>query len=109
MAKLHESITVERIMQAIEEDDNMGFCLLCGEKAYGVEPDARRYKCESCDARAVFGAEEIRALPYATDGNMLLCYHHYREEMMERLQQLFDGIDGLQFPRCEDLTIYQEV
>ena len=27
--------------------------------AMGVEPDARRYKCESCDAMAVYGAEEV--------------------------------------------------
>ena len=37
----------------------MGFCIACGEDAYGVEPDARRYVCESCDAKAVYGAEEL--------------------------------------------------
>ena len=31
-----------------------GFCL-----NYGVEPDARDYKCESCGERRVSGAEEI--------------------------------------------------
>ncbi len=36
-----------------------GFCIECGEQAYGVEPDARRYRCESCGANAVYGAEEL--------------------------------------------------
>jgi len=57
--KMHASITVDRIMTACEEDDHLGFCIACGEEAYGVEPDARRYVCESCDAKAVYGAEEL--------------------------------------------------
>ena len=36
-----------------------GFCVECGDRAYGVEPDARRYRCEACGAQAVFGAEEL--------------------------------------------------
>ena len=58
-ARKAQRISLDKVMAAIEQDDNMGFCLACGEEAYGVEPDARRYVCESCDARAVFGAEEI--------------------------------------------------
>lgn len=51
--------TLEQIMEAVEEDDNTGFCIACGEQAYGVEPDARNYECESCGAKKVFGAEEL--------------------------------------------------
>ena len=36
-----------------------GFCIECRDQAYGVEPDARRYRCESCGANAVYGAEEL--------------------------------------------------
>ncbi len=36
-----------------------GFCIQCGDQADGVEPDARRYRCESCGANAVYGAEEL--------------------------------------------------
>jgi hypothetical protein len=36
-----------------------GFCIECGDQAYGVEPDARRYRCESCGANPVYGAEEL--------------------------------------------------
>jgi ribosomal protein L37E len=45
-------------MDAIENDDFMGFCLACGEEAYGVEPDARDYECESCGQPRVYGAGE---------------------------------------------------
>jgi len=51
-------VSIEQVMDAVERDDNSGFCLECGAEAYGVEPDARRYKCEECGAMAVYGAEE---------------------------------------------------
>lgn len=36
-----------------------GFCLHCGNEAYGVEPDARQYTCESCGEKKVYGLEEL--------------------------------------------------
>lgn len=38
---------------------DMGGCLSCGELAYGVEPDARKYECEVCGEHSVYGAEEL--------------------------------------------------
>ncbi len=38
--------------------ESLGFCLICGEIAYGVEPDARKYTCECCGAHEVYGASE---------------------------------------------------
>ena len=52
-------ITTDRIIDAIERDDNIGFCVYCGDEAYGVEPDARKYECESCGKKGVCGAEEL--------------------------------------------------
>ena len=52
-------IDVNELMAALEADDNLGFCTACGAEAYGVEPDARNYRCEECDALAVYGAEEL--------------------------------------------------
>jgi hypothetical protein len=49
--------TLEQIMQA--SDDQCGFCLACGAEADGVEPDARKYACEACGNKLVYGAEEI--------------------------------------------------
>jgi hypothetical protein len=54
-----KKITLEQVMEAIENGENAGFCLSCGEQADGCEPDARNYECESCGKRSVFGAEEI--------------------------------------------------
>lgn len=67
--KPHKSVTADRIIEACERRrsslDNPGFCIACGADAEGVEPDARRYECESCGERQVYGAEEllIRILP----------------------------------------------
>jgi ribosomal protein L37E len=52
-------IDIERVIEAVQDDDGHGFCLACGEDAYGVEPDARNYTCLSCGAPQVFGAEEL--------------------------------------------------
>jgi Zn finger protein HypA/HybF involved in hydrogenase expression len=52
-------IPFDRLESAIKDEDYVGFCLECGDEAYNVEPDARNYKCESCEAHQVFGAQEI--------------------------------------------------
>ncbi len=61
--KAHPSITLDRIIECAERYniglDNPGLCLACGEEQDGCEPDARRYKCESCGERKVYGAEEL--------------------------------------------------
>lgn len=59
--KLHPSLTPDRILEAMERGmttlDNPGFCTACGKEAEGCEPDARRYTCEHCGEKRVFGAE----------------------------------------------------
>ena len=52
-------ISMQQIIDAVESGEDMGFCLVCGDEAYGVEPDARKYECESCGASKVYGAEEL--------------------------------------------------
>lgn len=52
-------ISLELLEEAMEQDDNIGFCLWCGLEAWGVEPDARNYDCEECGESMVYGAEEI--------------------------------------------------
>lgn len=52
-------VSLDDIMRAVEEDENTGFCLACGDEAYSVEPDARNYTCESCGESKVFGASEL--------------------------------------------------
>ena len=50
---------LEQAIEMCHRDDNEGICLSCGEHAYGVEPDARKYPCEACGQRHVYGAQEI--------------------------------------------------
>jgi len=57
--QLHPSITQDRVMAAVREDDNLGFCVHCGAETSGVEPDARGYQCDECGEDAVYGAEEL--------------------------------------------------
>ena len=61
--KIHPSVTQARVLEAVERGntslDNPGICLACGQDQDGCEPDARRYECESCGEKAVFGAEEL--------------------------------------------------
>jgi hypothetical protein len=52
-------VTLAQVLAAIESGDYMGFCLACGAEQEGVEPDARRYTCESCGENKVYGAEEL--------------------------------------------------
>jgi hypothetical protein len=59
-------ITLDQIMEAVEADDNIGICIACGHEQEGVEPDARSYSCEACDARKVYGAEELLMLTGVT-------------------------------------------
>lgn len=52
-------ISWEELEEALEDDDNSGFCLDCGNRQDGCEPDARMYECEDCGRNAVYGAEEV--------------------------------------------------
>jgi len=36
-----------------------GWCLNCGKRVTGVEPDAHEYTCPKCGQNEVYGAEEI--------------------------------------------------
>ena len=54
--------TFERVERAAE--NNEGFCLACGKKQHGVEPDAKRYVCVKCKAEKVYGAEELAMMGF---------------------------------------------
>jgi hypothetical protein len=63
MTEMHKSVTVDRIIQTITENDttlsNVGICIACGEDRDDCEPDAREYVCDECDEEKVYGAEEL--------------------------------------------------
>lgn len=52
-------LSLEQVIAAVEMDDCRGFCIACGDEAYNVEPDARKYFCETCGEPQVYGAEEL--------------------------------------------------
>ena len=50
---------LRQIEEALVNGEDIGFCRHCGAEAYGVESDAREYKCQECGAHQVYGAEEF--------------------------------------------------
>jgi Zn finger protein HypA/HybF involved in hydrogenase expression len=40
-------------------EDNVGWCLTCGETVDNVEPDARGYTCEVCSKPRIYGLTEL--------------------------------------------------
>ena len=66
VTELLDIIGVDELLSAAQSDEYLGYCIVCGAEASGVEPDARRYPCESCGEDRVYGAEEllIRLEPY---------------------------------------------
>lgn len=46
--------------------DYCGLCTCCGEIADTCEPDARRYTCESCDKKSVYGMQELLLMGFIT-------------------------------------------
>jgi hypothetical protein len=52
-------IDLDEVLDVVEGDNNEGFCLACGNRQSGVEPDARKYTCEACGRDEVYGAEEV--------------------------------------------------
>lgn len=57
--RIPDFITEDMVIDAVAADDNLGFCIMCGAMAHGVEPDAQKYKCPECGEHFVYGAEEI--------------------------------------------------
>ncbi len=53
------TIDIDQVIAAIQRDDYTGICRECGAERGMCEPDARKYRCESCGAMEVYGAEEL--------------------------------------------------
>jgi hypothetical protein len=51
--------TADEYQDMIYGLSNEGWCLTCGELVDGVEPDARKYECDCCEKRTVYGLEEL--------------------------------------------------
>lgn len=61
-ARNGETLVMPTLGVEIDEgdfDDNIGWCLACGELQEGCEPDARKYTCEGCGRAKVYGLAEL--------------------------------------------------
>lgn len=59
VSKRIADLAIDACLSGRADEEQLGFCLACGEETSPVEPDARHYQCEGCERRAVYGAEEI--------------------------------------------------
>lgn len=59
-------IDPDRLLEAAESDEYVGFCTSCGAERDSCEPDARKYECYECGAYEVYGAEELLIMGYGT-------------------------------------------
>jgi predicted RNA-binding Zn-ribbon protein involved in translation (DUF1610 family) len=62
--------SLDVLLNETESDSDSGFCLACGQQAFGIEPDARKYTCDACGAHKVYGCQELllMGLYYSTQG-----------------------------------------
>jgi hypothetical protein len=44
------------------DNDMAGMCIACRNEQSGCEPDARRYECEACGEKEVYGPHEFLML-----------------------------------------------
>lgn len=58
----------DEVLEAVRNDELVGWCIKCGADHYLVEPDARKYKCDECGAMEVYGASEILLCGMHTTG-----------------------------------------
>jgi len=58
------TFTLEQLEQA--DADMNGFCIECGNEQHGCEPDARKYECDECGKKSVYGAAELALIGFAS-------------------------------------------
>jgi hypothetical protein len=58
LLEVHPSVTLRRVIAAVEAENGIGFCIKCGNEQTGCEPLSRNMKCVVCGRSWVFGADE---------------------------------------------------
>jgi len=56
---MHASVTLERVIDIVEKDTYLGFCVHCGKEYNNIELEADGYWCDTCDQSSVYGAAKI--------------------------------------------------
>lgn len=78
------------------QESHGGVCRSCGAHVFGVEPDARFYHCEDCEADDVFGAEELLLMgeiQFREEDEELGDFEDAREFEREDIEELFEDDD----------------
>jgi hypothetical protein len=52
-------LSMDELGNLMLDHADTGWCVACGQEVDGVEPDARKYPCQSCNQDAVFGLQEL--------------------------------------------------
>lgn len=66
MREIHPSINLDRLLEAAtDENEEFGFCILCGTQVAGIEPDIRHSPCPDCGEHTVYGVDELIFMAYA--------------------------------------------
>jgi hypothetical protein len=58
-ASITEDVILVASMRRVTDLEDPGFCLICGNEAGGVEPDAQHLTCGACGAEQVFGVDDL--------------------------------------------------
>jgi len=66
----------ENTFRALDNNSN-GICTKCNTVTDGVEPDAEKYQCDSCEKFAVYGAEQLLIL-----GALAICDNESQETIV---------------------------
>lgn len=53
------TINLDRLLEIISADEDIGICTECGAEHDMVEPDAEGYTCDACGLATVVGAEQL--------------------------------------------------
>ena len=56
---METEVTIDQMAEIAVGDDGLGLCLHCGQQAADIQADARKYRCETCGTKAVYGADEL--------------------------------------------------
>lgn len=52
-------------------------------------------------------ASEVRVLPISSSSNIIVCHHHFRQEIEYRQSRIKAGLGEWEIPKWEELEVYK--
>lgn len=53
-------------------------------------------------------ASEVRVLPVSSDSNIIVCHHHFLQEIKYRQSRMKSGLGHWEIPKWEELEVYKQ-